>query len=162
MPACPLRNQLIKRVSANAPPGPPSSDEKSRPFCRRRVFKDLGIKHRISNTGSEYNASTGRRVRGGGAQVAIAVWQRRSEESVSAITAQRDGKYTRLLVHACLENGCGSRPKQWGTSRLSWFFSGILSEDECNDSINNVGSQARVDFGGANQPKGSEERSRTC
>ena len=24
---------------------------------------------------------------------------------------------------------------------------------ECNDSINNVGSQARVDFGGANQPK---------
>ena len=33
---------------------------------------------------------------------------------------------------------------------------------ECNDSINNVGSQARVDFGGANQPKGSEERSRTC
>ena len=33
---------------------------------------------------------------------------------------------------------------------------------ECNDSINNVGSQGRVDFGGANQPKGSEERSRTC
>ena len=33
---------------------------------------------------------------------------------------------------------------------------------ECNDSINNVGSQARVNFGGANQPKGSEERSRTC
>ena len=25
--------------------------------------------------------------------------------------------------------------------------------NECNDSINNVGSQARVDFGGANQPK---------
>jgi hypothetical protein len=33
---------------------------------------------------------------------------------------------------------------------------------ERSDSINNVGSQARVDFGGANQPKGSEERSRTC
>ena len=28
--------------------------------------------------------------------------------------------------------------------------------DERNDSINNVGSQARVDFGGANQPKGLE------
>jgi len=26
-------------------------------------------------------------------------------------------------------------------------------DDERNDSINNVGSQARVDFGGANQPK---------
>ncbi len=35
-------------------------------------------------------------------------------------------------------------------------------EGSSNDSINNVGSQARVDFGGANQPKGSEERSRTC
>ena len=31
-----------------------------------------------------------------------------------------------------------------------WYF-------ECFDSINNVGSHARVDFGGANQPKGSEE-----
>ena len=40
--------------------------------------------------------------------------------------------------------------------------SGFWGADECNDSINNVGSQARVDFGGANQPKGSEERSRTC
>ena len=27
---------------------------------------------------------------------------------------------------------------------------------------NNVGYQARVDFGGANQPKGLEERNRTC
>ena len=34
--------------------------------------------------------------------------------------------------------------------------------NERNDSMNSVGSQARVDFGGANQPKGSEERSRTC
>jgi hypothetical protein len=42
-----------------------------------------------------------------------------------------------------------------GKSHLKFEF-------ERNDSINNVGSQARVNFGGANQPKGSEERSRTC
>src|SRR5579871_2793113 len=62
-------------------------------------------------------------------------------------------------------NTCGPisfyLPSTWPTAPAaerwdaSWDF-------ERNDSINNVGSQARVDFGGANQPKGSEERSRTC
>jgi hypothetical protein len=44
---------------------------------------------------------------------------------------------------------------------VGWFLR-CRSVNACNDSINNVGSQARVDFGGANQPEGSEERSRTC
>ena len=43
-------------------------------------------------------------------------------------------------------------------------FSMLLIEKTANlvnECISdNVGSQARVDFGGANQPKGSEERSR--
>jgi hypothetical protein len=52
------------------------------------------------------------------------------------------------------------------TAVLAWGVSVVVSNDTwtffCIDSINNVGSQARVNFGGANQPKGSEERSRTC
>jgi transposase len=36
-----------------------------------------------------------------------------------------------------------------------------IARFERNDSIT-MSAQARVDFGGANQPKGSEERSRTC
>jgi hypothetical protein len=32
---------------------------------------------------------------------------------------------------------------------------------DCNDSTNDVGSQVRVDFGGANQPKGLPLRAHT-
>ena len=53
--------------------------------------------------------------------------------------------------------GSGGELEKWGTSRPVMkpdFSQNPCWDFERNDSINNVGPQARVDFGGANQPKG--------
>src|SRR6185437_9390586 len=78
-----------------------------------------------------------------------------------------------FFAQSCAETPSANRTSStWATKILpagSFLFARIArTDDNCsnrlccqnpehferNDSINNVGSQARVDFGGANQPKG--------
>ena len=81
-----------------------------------------------------------------------------------ATRARGHNRAARLAMHVQPSATCNRCTLDSGTAHRGLVQTTLSRRKYClhfvrNDSINNVGSQARVDFGGANQPNGSEERS---